>query len=324
MKIQLSKVKVRIKTELSCLLRKLIFLNPMFDFQSLDLSIVSFFATGTNLSVSVVATFGNLDCLFNNLPTSETLAGDDGVVAARRHLAAQEHYMTLVWATSVKRRKEIHHALLTCIENETTLTQNQIQSMDNSTRLILDSKRSSSVVLFDPSVIDAVEGQGVVGCQTEGNGTSTSILPIDIGQAELISKLLDSTRIAQSMKEMARRTTTKLMERGFSAGIGEGRMSPTLQADLAVQLDDHLRELCLSSQFSERFNDGNDEPYEEALERMAEDWGDWFDDDYVWSPGDSAKVETPIILLPDEALDEGQESIEDFMERIDREWADWV
>ena len=97
-------------------------------------------------------------------------------------------------------------------------------------------------------------------------------------------------------------------------------MSASLQARLASEADEHLRDIT-ASDVPFRGHD-SDEPYEEALERIAAEWGDWFDDDYVWSPNDAVEVE-PIVREPVVVDEAEEESLEAFVARIDQEWQGW-
>ena len=60
---------------------------------------------------------------------------------------------------------------------------------------------------------------------------------------------------------------------------------------------------------------------------MAEEWGDWYDDDYVWTPGESSKLSTMTHLddhqVESTESDLERETLDEFFERVDREWSGW-
>jgi hypothetical protein len=101
----------------------------------------------------------------------------------------------------------------------------------------------------------------------------------------------------------------------------EGRISTLLQAELASQVDDHLETL-LSREYQPAPDDYKSESCEEALDRMAQEWGDWFDDDYVWKPQDHNYVHLGGHVAQSTNLDDVHDTEEAVdMELVELEWS---
>ena len=151
----------------------------------------------------------------------------------------------------------------------------------------------------------------------------------------------DAINVFESLKASSRRVNARIMEQSISGGL-EGQISPSLVAELSSRLDEHL-ESVLNEQVPEvgpfdsieKLDDDDDEEsYEDALDRMAEDWGDWFDDDYLWTADDaetssaaaaerlaSRKSSSEVTSKMDDYDDE---SVEDALARIDQDWKEWI
>jgi hypothetical protein len=293
---------------------------------------------------------GSLEGFFADESASNDTASDDAIVGARGDLAVQEILVTLLWASSAMTSKLIRQELVASLAEQkaTQMTlpdRKESSSASKSTKAA--DEESDSLEFEDPTNYAAeihsqnrdldplnlpelsISSNEAILSTSEGDDEKFAIIPqLDPYQKELLSKLLDTTRTLQSLKESAKRITARLMDESSSIGI-EGHMSAALQADLASRLDDHVRDVCqikVSPEEGSFFKARNDEPYEEALERMAEEWGEWFDDEYVWSPGDSLKSVNGVsaLSLPDpHGADEEIESLPEFFERIDREWEGW-
>lgn len=163
--------------------------------------------------------------------------------------------------------------------------------------------------------------------QSRQNGAIvTSDSALSDQEMELLISLHNSTRILQSATASAKRISTKLMDESFTNGA-DGRISRHLQKELASHVDDHMGSMLATDRFADDQINGalgdaaDDEPRDVMLDRMANEWGDWFDDDYVWSPGDSSLAEG--FAAPIEQLvvdDSNEESLEDFFSRVEREY----
>ena len=72
----------------------------------------------------------------------------------------------------------------------------------------------------------------------------------------------------------------------------------------------------------------NDGGVTDELAQMEQDWGDWYDDDYVWLPEDAGEHNSRGVvqysLDDDETLDDDDETVEEAFARIDDEWRNWI
>lgn len=127
------------------------------------------------------------------------------------------------------------------------------------------------------------------------------------------------------------KTMNKLFDQSVNDGRPEGRLSSKVQSDLNAMLDAYVGENdfrsadVLAAEMNEYFST-NDEPYEDALERYQEEWGDWYDDDYIWSPSDintAQKSGQDYSIIPSYHYNDGdRETVEDAFKRMEREWGE--
>ena len=166
--------------------------------------------------------------------------------------------------------------------------------------------------------------QNIAMSATATNNIEEPLFKFDQYQSELLIQLRDTTQTLQTLKESSNRIALRLLDESSSTGV-EGSISQALQMDLASKLDDHVSDVLQNNNYPEPGI--NDIPYEIELEKMAEEWGDWYNDDYVWTPGESSKAPTIAHLDDDQIVspesDLERETLDEFFERIDREWNGW-
>jgi hypothetical protein len=223
----------------------------------------------------------------------------------RTELALQELLATLLWTSTAIQTHLISRELAALSARRAVITE--------------EHERNETLHL---------ENSGLISETVDHNGNSEVkseliLSELDTQQIELLGKLRVKSHALQSLKESARNLSFRLLDRSTTRGI-EGHMSAALQADLAARLDEHLEELSqLNLVPEEGRDDENDEPYEDALERMAEELGEWFDDDYVWSPGDAAANSRSVsfsLLNDEDSIEDERETLEETLVRIEREW----
>lgn len=292
---------------------------------------------------------GSLERYFADDLVSDDVTSDDVIVGDRADLAVQEIIVTLLWASAALKSKLIRQKLSASIaEQQSTrprrdpatsaLKRTKVADEESESMRAENANHSTNMQYIHdrncsprdtPELLIALNHTNLSTAESDDEKL-TSELHLVTYQKELLTKLRDTARTLQSLKESAKRVNARLMDESSSTGI-EGHMSAALQADLASRLDDHVRDVCharVSPDQELHFQAKNDEPYEDALERMAEEWGVWFDDEYVWSPDDSSKSEQNVFAgsvgsnsnEPD--LIE-RETLAEFYERIEREWQGW-
>jgi hypothetical protein len=202
-----------------------------------------------------------------------------------------------------------------------------------------DSKNDETTVLpnetddeTEPSVSVSPESS-IVELPIQGNATKHSLT--------LVASLRDALNTATALKESSNRITVTVMDQSFSTGVGRNSLS--VRQRLVDEVADHVQNdvtfLIPSMDCSDSEGDNpfqvmeHDEPFEEGLERIAEEWGDWLDDDYVWSSSDSESSRLKAMAAfhadnedKEEAKIEDfeEESLEDFNARIEKEYKAWI
>jgi hypothetical protein len=283
------------------------------------------------------ASTGSLDVFFVEDCLAMEMVGDEFLDGTRNDLAVQETLVSLLWASTVLKSKLIRNELASYSNfapKAHHLTNNALSDdVDGSTvgsdeafrrqGLYVENSTDNNL-LFQPEPVDPSEDAVSIG-KGKGHEKDNSTSNVDLYQLELLSQLRDTTGTLQSLQESTNRIRTRLMDESSCTGI-EGSISRGLQTELAAQLDDHVRDVWRNDFCPAP--DINDEPYETALERMASEWGEWYDDDYVWSPtSENSNIETKLIAesgSDSSERDMNRESLDAFMERIDREWSDWI
>jgi uncharacterized protein YjbI with pentapeptide repeats len=248
----------------------------------------------------------------------------------RGELFVQELLATLLWATTSERARVIQKefvSLFTAL-NETTSTDGDSEGEDDSS--------SSSMPTF--AVADGGGGLDDSNNNATGSGpTLEEKEQLESNLKELATSLRDTNAALRQLAESAKRISSRLMAQGTADGL-EGRVSLILQEELANHVDAHLHNLVnlppMERGTSPRDlmlgDDRGDEPYEDTLERMEEEWGEWWDEDFVWSPERAGRGKSLGRSHFDGKGDSVLDAFEDLgdtfdedMARIDREWEGW-
>jgi hypothetical protein len=253
---------------------------------------------------------GSLDIFFAS-ELSPIDSGDDDadvILGTRNALAVQEALVTLLWASMALKSKLLREKFVAT----------EMKAFNSLSALSAEVKKPTleppPVVALSNSTFSALPGD-------EATESSPAL---DVSQVDLLQQLRETTLSLQSLQASTHRIRTRLLDESASTGI-EGSISRALQLELASQLDDHVR-----AGWKHFPPPGiNDAPYETELERMATDWGEWYEDDYIWTPGASAAMQvSPIPRMAENVSGDvsasDRESVDDFMVRINREWSDWV
>jgi hypothetical protein len=283
-------------------------------------------------SSTQLAKANSLDRFF--VPEDEySVITNDGSASGqiRGELFVQELLATLLWATTSERARVIQKdfvSLFTAL-NETTSTDINSEGEDD-----LD---SSSVPMFA-----VADGGGDLDDSNSNNATGSAPTLVEKEQLEsnlqeLATSLRDTNDALRQLAESAKRISSRLMAQGTADGL-EGRVSLVLQEELANHVDAHLTNLVnlppMERGTSPRDlmlgDDRGDEPYEDTLERMEEEWGEWWDEDFIWSPETAGRGKSlgrsHFDDKGDSVLDAFEDSGDTFdedMARIDREWEGW-
>ena len=260
----------------------------------------------TTSSTVATSSPGSLDAFFADELTSLDTADDAAILGTRNTLAVQETLISLLLASASFKSQLIREKLASY---EVAPGKESALSVGEKTKNA-DTNGSSLNSTLSAIATDDSE--------------SSSLHRLDVTQWDLLKQLQETTRSLQSLQESSSRIRSRLMDESASNGI-EGSISRALQVELASQLDDFVRTTW--QQFPPP--GVHDVPYETELERMAAEWGEWYEDDYVWSPGEHAAASErnpPSWMVAQEAADDtaDRESLEEFNARIHRDWGDWV
>jgi hypothetical protein len=299
------------------------------DLQSLDFDNVDTNRAVSNTAPSVQLTKANsLDRFF--VPEDEySVIKNDGSASGqiRGELFVQELLATLLWATTSERARVIQKDFISLFNalNETTNTNGDSEGEDDPT--------SSSM----PAFVAAADGGGGLDNSNNNASGSAPTLAEKEQLEELAMSLRDTNGALRQLAESAKRISSRLMAQGTADGL-EGRVSLVLQEELANHVDAHLTNLVnlppMERGTSPRDlmlgDDRGDEPYEDTLERMEEEWGEWWDEDFVWSPETAGRGKSLGRSHFDDKGDSVLDAFEDLgdtfdedMARIDREWEGW-
>jgi hypothetical protein len=252
----------------------------------------------------------------------------DGSVAGeiRGELFVQELLATLLWATTSQRASVIQKdfvSLFTAL-NETASTDGDSEGGDDSD--------SSSM----PTFADSNGGGDLDDPNNSAAGSGLTLVEKEQLQPELQElaiSLRDNNDALRQLAESAKRITSRLMAHGSTDGL-EGRVSLILQEELASHVDAHLLNLPEQKRGTSARDlilgdDRGDEPYEDTLERMEEEWGEWWDEDFEWSPETAGRGKALSRSHYDaqggSVLDafEDVDTFDEDMAQMDREWKNW-
>jgi hypothetical protein len=106
----------------------------------------------------------------------------------------------------------------------------------------------------------------------------------------LAEDILSTSRTLQALTNAANLASSRQLHASMTTRQGS-LTSEALQEELAAKLDAHLSSLQMNASASEvdrhqRIH-GDDESAQETLVKVQQDWGQWYDDDYQWSPHDN-------------------------------------
>ena len=159
-----------------------------------------------------------------------------------------------------------------------------------------------------------------------GNTDSTNTsLTSNSHLTDLLGRLQSNARKSALYRASSNRVTKKLVDQ-IGRDKSEGRMSVSFQKELCSMVEEYVanfQELEPAEYFP---HDPNEEMYEDTIERLREEWGDWMDDDFDWRNDRSRRNSNAAWLqnhLSDEDLAE-EETLEEGLARIHREWAGWI
>lgn len=282
-----------------------------------DERIVNDTVTDFSVDLKTVNTkaYGLLDHLFEDDSNADPSLSSISAKDVRCDLLVQELCATLLWASAALQAKLIHQ---------------ELESLARTAPGAVIPGGTQSV--SQDSAVASTRDQGANGNAVHRENVSSNEKGHTHVKA-LINDLQKSNLKVQASADSLKRTTTRLMDYSTSFGRLEGRISAKLQSELGAKIDAFLEEHDFSSnkaaalQFGFSLDANDSEPYEDTLEKMQEEWGDWFDDDYVWSPNDSksvASIPLPSHFKPLVDENEDHEPIEDALNRIEREWGEWA
>lgn len=240
----------------------------------------------------------------------------------RSELFVQELLATLLWVTTSRRAGTIQQEF---VDRYNALNQ-------TSSSASVESGGDDSVSsLQEPTALTPTGGLVAI--------SSLKKAELEPDLQRLATELRETTITLQQLQESSKRISSRLMDQGATDGL-EGKVSLSLQEDLATRVDAHLFEVANSPQtvavMSERDllllsgDDYDEEPYEDTLERMEEEWGEWWDEDFVWSPDRAGPSKAASNGLfedsnspnPMDALEQEDTFAED-MALMDEEWKKW-
>lgn len=171
------------------------------------------------------------------------------------------------------------------------------------------------------------------------------------------SKMRDAAETVHHLDVSAKRIGSRLMDYSNADGI-EGRLSISQQEELASMVDNHVNSLPENWKAPDgkdnrvdRFHNNREPPttgwgddfsldnvecFENDMLQISDDWGEWADDDFVWSPEGNFNFSrllggtadnVPNVLdnyeLEARLEEEEDESLESALHRLDTEWAIW-
>jgi hypothetical protein len=271
----------------------------------------------TNITLKgdiIIETPGFLDRYFFS-PEEDVLtstANESIPPEARAELGVQELYGTLLWTSAVQR--------LSLLKKKLALAAGTLlgESEDNEkAEQLLDASKTESGILPFEGPVDRKE-------LTE---YCTSLTKEVREAASTVQILADSTK----------RISKRLVDAAATSGNSEGRISHSEVNELNEKLEDHMDEIDKWSLPDPEYLD--DEPYEDTLERVQSEWGELYDDHYMYNPEDTMENAVPYeidtaaakagidgmdYLFNDADADGDEECLDDVLDRMDREWDIWL
>lgn len=235
---------------------------------------------------------------------------------ARAELGVQELYATLLWTSAVHRlsllKKKLALAVGTLLEESKDEDKGEQQLLDAS------KMEESGILPFKGPVVD--RGELTIYCTS------------------LTEEIQEAASTVHILQDSVKRVSKRLVDAAATSGISEGRISHGQYSELNEKLEDHMGEIDKWS-LPDPEDLGEDEAYEDTLERVQSEWGILYDDHYMYNPEDAGENAVPYeydleaakagiegmdYLFNDEGDDGDEESLEETMDRIDLEWAIWL
>ena len=258
----------------------------------------------------------------------------------RAELEVQEALATLLKASAFKRLVSVNANWLVA----SRLLNARLEAENGSTE---PSDKQSSLHVFQSGIqeLDSMEtGELHLYCQ------------------EVLGNLNRLFQIAHQLEVSWKRIKSRIFD--YTGGDeAEGKISASKQNELFGMVEDFLNELpedwqpneiadlvdperVFSSYMSDdpSEEDDNDDdggasipssmPEDESLEKdlkmIDNEWSEWNDENYRWSPGDDALANNPFVtghesneMDADDISNADEESLEDALNRIDNDWAGW-
>jgi hypothetical protein len=235
---------------------------------------------------------------------------------ARAELAVQELYATLLWTSAVDR--------LSLLKNKLALAAGT---------LLEESKDEDKV---EPQLLDAskMEESGILPFE----GPVVDRKELTKYCTSLTDEIREAASTVQILADSVKRISKRLVDAAATSGISVCRISHSQYNELNDKLEGHMDEIDKWS-LPDPENLGEDEAYEDTLERVQSEWGVLYDDHYMYNPEDSDENAVPYeydlaaakagidgmdYLFNDEDADGDEESLDETLDRIDLEWAIWL
>ena len=249
----------------------------------------------------------------------------------RAELEVQEAHITLLRASALK---ELAAAKAQWLTVGRLLAVGQDGSTGSNQTSVVDGATGTSVS-EDPIVLNSMQLDAL---QEQFNVIATEVR--------------DITERIHHLDVSSRRLGLRLIDYSNADGI-EGRLSLAQQEELASMVDEHVNSLPGNWKAPEivgRFHNNRDpmlgwdddnslervEFLEKDMAQINKDWGEWAEDDFVWSLQDELGSSTlssggfsssvPNVLDSYELearSEEERESLEETLNRLDSEWAGW-
>ncbi len=229
---------------------------------------------------------GCLDYLFTVDHELTGAAEIDNHDQLRIDLCVQESLSSLLWALAAKKLAETILPFSSNVGQSTSLTKQMLQESSSAT-----------------------------------TGKQDDVFASIHGVADVYKAVQNVHELHGAAKQMA----SKLLDLS-NANVREGHVSLAkrreIEATLRAIIDEHEGPMVGHDEDA----DGPAEGFEEWREKIDDEWGDWADDDYEWSSGETtsysfqagAKAQE---LQPSESFeDESDETVEETIARMDREW----
>jgi len=291
---------------------------------------------------------GNLDAFFADepsLPESVVVTNHNDSTALfiqneKASLAAQEHLMTLLSASAAKEistiqqeMKSVSFVLQARYSSSLSEAQEGALESDEEAKGGTNSTSPSSD-LIHISREDAARNPNLVRFQNMSVDEVNTYYQVCLGSYQ------QAIERRNKLNSSSRRIMERLMR--FSSSTSsetvEGRISIPLQRRIAEGLDNFVAQLeeedqlGMSPEIDEDdrlgIRETSDKSIKQELAEIEKNWGDWSDEDYVWSPADANPTAGSTQYSAATADDlfgeeDDDETLEEALERIENDWKGW-